>query len=399
MTVGRRPAFVGVARHDEEVSLTGLPFLVVLLLLAVALMAGTLISWDRWPGRLALPARILSLVLMMVLGAALAGDAVNRSFDFYSSFGDLLGLRSAASTPVTASGPRQSSNVVIGTPDWMRAGRLNAARSRGELVTVTFAGPDSHLERDGLVYLPAAYFTGSADRRFAAVELFPGYPGRPSDYERHLGIDRLLDAEIKDGRLPPVVAVLPRTYTRGSSECVDAVRGERNATFLSVDVPQDVIAALRVLPGRAWGAAGYSTGGFCAVNLGLHHPERYAAAASLSGFFTAGEDPGSGRLYAGSGTARRLNSPLWWAQHRHPAAPPLYLFASTGDPAAVREQRAMRQALHRYAAALPTEAVLLPEGGHNYSTFGAGLGPALDWLAGYLPGPLRPAMQLPAAPG
>jgi S-formylglutathione hydrolase FrmB len=139
---------------------------------------------------------------------------------------------------------------------------------------------------------------------------------------------------------------------------------------------------------RSWATLGISTGGFCAVNLGLRHPGRYAAAASLSGYFTAGEDPGTPALYQGARFASRENSPIWWVRYRAPAAPALYLSASAGDPDAMREARAMTAALRRYAGSLPNTTALASSGGHNWGVFSAAFGPAIDWIAQYLPGPL-----------
>ena len=40
-----------------------------------------------------------------------------------------------------------------------------------------------------------------------------------------------------------------------------------------------------------------------AINLASHHPDLYAGAASLSGYFQPAQDPGTARLYAKSKTA------------------------------------------------------------------------------------------------
>lgn len=193
---------------------------------------------------------------------------------------------------------------------------------------------------------------GQCGVRFDVVEMFHGTPSGPGNVTDELHIAQLLDTEIAAGRIPPVIAALPTTYEHQSSECVDAVRGERDETFLAVDVPADVEARFPVVPGRSFAAFGYSTGGFCAVNLALHPPDRYAAAASLSGYFTAGTAPGTSRLHPGNRTALLRNSPLWWVSHRPATAPPLYLFASIGDH--TRPNRVRQEAGH--AAAIRSRA-------------------------------------------
>ncbi len=376
-------------------SLTGWPFLTLLLVITVVAMAGVYITWTRWPRPVALPLRILSLVLMMVLGASLGGDLLNRSYDFYSSFGDLVGRPPNAHAYAALDPPRTAARVHIVDPRWLALAKRSAKLGEGTLLNVTFPGARSGITREGEIYLPAAYFTEGSDRYFAAIELFHGFPGHPHDFT-NLDVAKQLDTEIKAGRIPPLVAVIPHTYDTASTECVDGIDGEHDATYLAEDVYDDVINTFRVQAGRTWATLGISTGGFCAVNLALHHPERYAAAASLSGYFTAGEDPDTGRLYGGHGKfSRDANSPLWWVTHRSPVAPPIYLFASAGDPSAVREAQIMAAALAKHARGLPTDYDELPSGGHNWGVWSVAFSPAVDWIAQYLPAPLTPAKVLP----
>jgi S-formylglutathione hydrolase FrmB len=227
--------------------------------------------------------------------------------------------------------------------------------------------------------------------------MFHGTPGRARNYADQIGIEAVLDAEITARRMPPVLAVIPTIYQGRVTDCLDVPHGERDETYLAVDVPADVASTFRVLPGRSYGLLGYSTGGFCAANLGLHHPDRYAAVASLSGFYTAGEDPGTGRFFVHNTAGLHRNSPLWWVTHRSPTGPPLYLLASTGDPGGAREEHAMALALHKHAPQLPTYAAIVP-GGHSFRVWKAGLPAVLDWIGGYLPVALAPALRLPRLP-
>lgn len=373
-------------------TLTGLPFLLLLLLGAVLLIVGTYLAWPRWPHRVAPFARVACLLVLMGWGALVVGDQINRTFGFYSSLADLLGSTPSAHSLAVLSGPRPEAGVLVTTPDWGTIGETNARLGRGEMLNVIFRGTRSHITRNGQVYLPAAYFLGRGDRRFGAIEFFHGYPGQPDQFQHLLGITNRLDQEIAAGRIPPVIGVFPRTFIGHTSECVNAVGGQQNATYLTVDVQEDMINSFRVLPGRSWAALGVSTGGFCAANLGLQNPERFSAIASLSGYFTAGEDIGAGSLYRGSRTARHENSPIWWVQHRAPTSPAMYLFASGGDPGAVREVKALRAVQKKYARALPMTVSLALRGGHNWKVWAGTIDPALDWLGAYLPAPLAPPL-------
>jgi S-formylglutathione hydrolase FrmB len=370
-------------------TLTGWPIMLLLGMIGLMCAVGTSLLWNRWPGWWALPGRAVSLLLVMVLGGVLALAQVNRSYGFYTSVSDLLGRPASPRSLAMPAHPGTGSQVIVLTPDWAALGRRDSRHGRGLLLNVLYPGMRSGLTHHGLLYLPAAYFTGNAQRRFAAVEVFHGYPGSPETFPQLMNIQARLETEIAAGRIPPVVLVIPQVYAGGhSSECVNAVHGEQWETYLSGDVLDDVTRTFRVDASRSWATLGISTGGFCAANVALHHPERYAAAASISGYFTAGQDPGTPSLYQGSRFASRDNSPLWWVRYRNPVAPPLFLSASGGDPGAMGEARAMTATLRHYAPSLPTTTMLTASGGHNWGVFAAAFGPAIDWIAQYLPGPL-----------
>ena len=382
----------------SAVNLFGLPFLAVVGAAAVGVPATTWWLWLRWPRRTIAAGRVLSLSAVMVVGALLAGTLINRQFGLYASLGDLTGdIR--ASAPVRAQTGKAPSGLLIYTRNWQQLGQHAQSRGHGIVVRVRFDGPTSGITRAGLLYIPAAYFI---DRGLAlpVIELFAGHPGRPTNYVKQLHIGLLLDREIAARRMPPVLAALPATYQGRASECVDAVRGERDETYLTRDVPADLRLMFRVPPGPSYGALGYSEGGFCAVNLALHHPERYAAAASLSGYFEAGIDTGTGpgSVYRGDRAAVDVNSPRWWVSHRSPRRPALFLMASAGDRASVDEDRRLASAARTRAPRLPVVVTQLPAGGHNFGTWSQSLPAALDFLATHLPVPLAPPLRLPLDP-
>lgn len=385
----------------RTVSLLSTGFVLCVLLATLLVLAGVWWLWNRWPRRLAALGRAASLLVVMALGATLAGTLVNRSFAFYASVEDLLGSAAASrqAPPPSFSVSREQGRLTILTPGWRHLVAQRAAVGRGTVLTVEYGGTLTGISRVGALYLPAAYLVGRSVTSFPVVELFHGYPGSTNGFTRQLSIGTVLDSEISAHRLPPVIAAIPQTYEGGRvSECVDAVHGQRNESYLAVDVPADVDSAFRVEPGRSFATLGYSDGAFCAVNLGLHHPDRYAAAASLSGYFTAGLDRGALALYAGGHGARQRNSPLWWVQHRSPTAPALFLNASREDSFSVRQEAGFRAAVRAHAHQLPLSATLLPAGGHNFGTWQVALGPALDFLGRYLPAPLAAPLELPPLP-
>ena len=381
-------------------SLLGTGFLLIVCAVSLVCLAAVWVGWARWPGWFSIPGRVVSLVLVMALGATLSGTVINRQFGFYASWSDLLATSARSYEPphsfTSAAG---DPTLQILTRDWERVGDAAAKVNKGTLLRVVFAGPASGLSRAGLLYLPAAYFTGVTASALPVIEMFHGSPGGPANFDTNLQISAILDAEINAQRLPAVIGAFPTTYVGHPSECVDAVDGERNETYLAVDVPAAIDKTFGRSKGRTFAALGYSEGGFCAVNLGLHHPDRFSAVASLSGYFTAGVDAGTGpnSPYRGNRAAIAENSPLWWVQHRSPTGPAIYLTAGAGDPFAVAQAAGLRDAAKISARRLPITVTTLPASGHNFRTWSESLPAALDFLGAHLPTSLAPPAQLPTA--
>src|SRR6266540_3761045 len=220
-------------------TLTALPFLFLLIGVATALVAATMLLWNRWASWWVPPMRLLCLLCVMAAGAVLAADVVNRSYGFYSSLDDLLGRVPANAGANTAPVPD------LRVP----------ANERGRVVQVRLGGARAGITRDAQVYLPAAYFRPSqARRRFPVVELFHGYPGNPGNWIRQMHLAQVLDAEIASRHLPAVIAVVPTDDDPGrDSECVNAVRGQQDETYLAVDVPADIRHDFRALDTPAAG--------------------------------------------------------------------------------------------------------------------------------------------------
>ena len=381
-------------------SLLGTGFLLTVCAVSLVCLAAVWVGWARWPGRLAVPGRAVSLLLVMALGAALSGAQVNRQFGFYATWSDLLASSARSyEPPHSFTSAAADPSLQILTPDWEKVGAAAAKAARGTLLRVVFTGSASGISRPGLLYLPADYFTGVAASSLPVIEMFHGAPGGPTNFDTNLKIADVLDTEINAHRLPAVIAAFPTSYVGRPGECVDAVGGERNETYLAVEVPADIDETFRRTPGRSFAALGFSEGGFCAVNLGLHHPDRFSAVASLSGYFTAGTDTGTGANspYRGSRSAIAENSPLWWVQHRSPTGPALYLTAGADDPYAVAQAAGLRAAARTAARRLPVTVTTLPASGHNFRTWSQSLPAALDFLGAHLPVALAPALELPAA--
>jgi enterochelin esterase-like enzyme len=341
-------------------------------LLAVAVTAGTAIVlafvWDRTGG--VRRAGVLAACVLSLLGTAAL--QLNRMTEAYPSWSALDG---AGPEPLPA-------RAATPAPD-----RLPGS----QMLRLSVAGAASRLTLPMYVYLPPGY-AQLPHLRYPVIEALHGYPGSPRTWIQRLDIRRHLDAEIAAGRMAPTVVLLPAQTPSQllDTECTDLARGPKAETFLTVDVPAYAAAHLRIRTDRAgWGLTGYSAGGYCAINLGLRHPGRYAAAAALSGY----ADPG---IAVGDGSEKTTNNDDWRLIHLPQPRLSLYLAWSDDDAPALRES--LRLARHARSPLRVTTAVVR-HGGHNDATWQEMEAPAFDWLSAHLARPLLiPAASPAAAP-
>jgi S-formylglutathione hydrolase FrmB len=264
-----------------------------------------------------------------------------------------------------------------------------AGASGGRVVAFTVNGKASGISLRAFAYLPPGYDDEPlSGQRLPVIEALAGFPGSPSTWLKALEAPRILDEEITSGRMAPTVVVFPYQVLSNAhdTECVNEVGGIQMDTFLTTDVPEAVTRLFRVRTDAAgWGLIGYSAGAFCAVNLTLRHPDRYSAAASLSGYFRALTDKTTGDLYKGNIDARNQNSPLWRVQNLPLPRVALYLAAAKDDAFEYRELQQFVAATH---SPLRVTTQSLPQGGHTRKVWKALAAPAFDWLSSWLAGPV-----------
>lgn len=370
--------------------LTSGAFEIVSAVLALAVVAAVPLLWDG--GRWRLAVRSVSVVLATVLVVLAAGVFVNAQGGFYPSwaavFGrDQVGLDGGASGVTAdlsgAHGRRQVDRALAGLPRDMRPGG-------SALVKIQLDGRRSQISRPAALYLPAAYFSAAApDLRFPVLEVLTGSPGSPGAELVHLRVADYLDRAIARGWMPPTVMVIPQTNASPlrDSECTDGVGGLSTDTYLTADLHDDLVRDFRVRSDRGgWALLGNSTGGYCAVNLVLRHPQWYASAVSLSGYFKPLSDVTTGNLFRGRPDVRNANDPSWTVRHWPP--PPVALYLVAGDRGTEGGDMLKFAALARPPLAVTT--VRIPGAGHLFSSWRTEMPPALSWLGGHLGAPQAP---------
>ena len=187
-----------------------------------------------------------------------------------------------------------------------------------------------------------------------------GLPGSSSDLAR-LGLARQLDAILRTGQVPPFVLAAPDGNATGidDPEWADSRDGAlRLERFVTEALPRAVEGnyprprALRAL-------AGFSMGGYGAMNLALRHPSLYGQVASLAGYFKV-DDPSG--VFGGDAATRTANSP----DHRIAAAQGMRVLLSEGDhddePVVMGEAQRFAGLL-RESGVQPS--VRIPDAGHD----------------------------------
>ncbi|BFU44494.1 alpha/beta hydrolase [Krasilnikovia sp. MM14-A1004] len=307
--------------------------------------------WDR-----ARPvARAVAVTASVVSVLATAGLELNRLTETYPTWSALVGA-----APGSPSGP---------------SGAVAAAATGSQLVTITVAGPHTGMTMPVYVYLPAAYRSPAGRQtRFPVIEALHGYPGSPRTWLNRLDVRAHLDAEIAAGRMAPTVVVFPYLTPAPllDTECTDLVRGPKAETYLGLDVPAAIRREFRVRADRAgWALTGFSAGGYCATDLLLRHPDRYTAAASLSGYATPG-------IAIGDGSEHTTADDAWRLRHLPAPAAALYLGYAADDTHAARDARLLAR-LARFPLEVTTAVVA--HGGHSDAVWQTMEAPAFDWLS------------------
>lgn len=126
------------------------------------------------------------------------------------------------------------------------------------------------------VALPAGYPHGAA--RYPVLYLLHGLDGHYTDWTERTSLASHL-AGIN------LIVVMPEGANSWYVNWLEGTR-ERWEDYLAGDLVAEIDARFATMPDRAARfIAGLSMGGYGAIRMGLKHPERYAAAASLSGAF------------------------------------------------------------------------------------------------------------------
>jgi len=335
-------------------------------------------------------AACLAFLPAMLFGVA----AVNKYYDYYqnwnSAISDLTNANPGTGAPAGAGG----TGVRLSTFHGASIDRPLAAQD-GYTLHLTVRGRLSHIKRSVYVYLPPQYFQPEyRNYRFPAIELLHGFPGQPQDWITVVGVTTTLQQLIAANLARPAVLVMPDVNGGRaiSLQCLNQVHGPQDATYLAEDLPASIAQTLRVQPpGRAWGIAGYSEGGFCAANLGLRYGTRFGYSGVLSGYFQpldnqVGHPARLVNPFGGSARLKRENTPtdLVTSLRAGTPVPQFWLGVGSGDRSDLRNAEVFAQLLQVRQPGVTLKVVR--GGGHTMYTWRGLMPSLLEWMTPRLAG-------------
>jgi enterochelin esterase-like enzyme len=368
---------------------------------AVAVLAGFLLlrRWrltgrlgaHRGVHRLPQPRRRVAVTVIATscLLGLLAGAAFVNAFVGYlptnAAIAQAIGLSQVAVAPPAPAAPRPTAAQRAHLASVSRSGRTHSALPRQ---TTAAPGPGSVVRADipapGLgvtagttyIYLPPGYSTATG--RYPVIYLVHGFPGAPPDWFRTAQADQIATALIHANLLPPAILVAvdangDRGFTH-DTECLDAVHGAQVQTYLTGTVVHYLDSHFRTLPDAADRViGGMSSGGYCALNLGLRHQNEFSTVLAMEPYGTPGI-PALRNLLGGNQALYRANSPISYVptmRFSHPMA----FFVDVGANSSPRNARALTRQLQTRGQVV--EYRVEPGVGHTWNEAREGLPYAL----------------------
>ncbi|MER5888395.1 alpha/beta hydrolase-fold protein [Streptomyces sp. NPDC001941] len=361
-------------------SLTGTPFFVTAIVLAVFAVLLPLALWSRVRGPALVRgfARLLMVGFVQVTAVTVVFVAVNNSNSLYDSWGDLLGTSDNVGQAKDLGPDGTGGKKLDQLPRMKQAFDPAGDGDLGPgVLKTTLDGKVSGIKAEVYVWLPPQYDDPAyKDKKFPVVQVLSGYPGSPKAWFGSLHANEKLAPLMKRGKVAPFILVAPRTtLLPGADTGCANIPGKANAdSWLSVDVRKMVTDTFRASDKASdWAVAGYSAGAHCAAKLAIAHPDRYAAAVSMSGY----NDPAAERdsLTAKTPELRRENNPL--NMLKAAAAPPRISLLFTG-----KGRDGYQQGLDLRRAAKPPTRVdaRQVDGSHTTLTWKRQVESVFEWL-------------------
>jgi enterochelin esterase-like enzyme len=194
--------------------------------------------------------------------------------------------------PFAVPAPRATRTVVVAPPvppaaPWPEPVTVSSDAAGSSIASITYASRALGWRDQYLVYLPPGY-RAKGTRRYPVLYLLHG-DNEPASSFLRLGLQPTLDRLIRSHAIAPLIAVMlqgaPLTNNwRNTYGTAGRTEPQYNAYIGELQQLTDRV--LPTIPDRASrGIAGYSMGGFGAMNVALTQLRSYSVVESWEGFF------------------------------------------------------------------------------------------------------------------
>ena len=327
-------------------------------------------KWHHITGRVSI------IIFIQVMALASAGITINRAGEFYASWGDLFGSKKQLSKIAIA----PNLLAEISAKDIFSAKKT----AGGSLIfREVIKGAHSGIADVVYVVLPpkiaaqmeANPSSPSVGSDYQVVELFPGYPGVPQTWIGSMGGITTLENLENTGAVQNTIAIIPAINVAPGedTECLNFVGGPQVETWITSDMHEFATKFIGV-DSRPWTSFGYSTGGWCAAEVAIRHPDLYSNAVSLAGYFKP--------LFSLGVSKREKNFltteyDLIAALKKSRTPVHLMIIASQKDKFT---NKAAQDFMNSSASLIPIRYVPIPIGGHNTNVWKPFVSTAFQWI-------------------
>jgi S-formylglutathione hydrolase FrmB len=213
-------------------------------------------------------------------------------------------VTTAASTP-TGSSASLTESYRQRCDASLRATLPPVTKGKSSLRELRLRSPDSSRRlRQVFVYRPA----GAVDiSRLPILYYLHGLPGSASGFWTSGNGKQLLDAQFARGAAPFEVVTLDGNGTKHpDTEWADSIDGTDKVESFLLDTVIPAVEGNHRRDACHRAIAGFSMGGYGAMNLAQRHPDTFGQVAAIAGYFHI-DDPD--RVFGGQAAVERANSP------------------------------------------------------------------------------------------
>ena len=321
-------------------------------------------------------ARFSAIIFIQLFALASTLITINRAGEFYASWGDLFGSKSQlAKIAVQPELIAQISAKDIAGAKKTAGGSL--------IFREVIVGATSKIADVVYVVLPpkiaaqmqANLSSPTIGSDYQVVELFPGYPGVPQAWIGSLSGIQTLEKLENAGTVQNTIAIIPAINVAPGqdTECLNFVGGPDVETWITTDMRAFATKFIG-LDNRPWTSFGYSTGGWCAAEVAIRHPDLYNNAVSLAGYFKPTFSIGISKHEKNFLLSKY---DLITALKKAPTGVHMMIIASQKDKFT---NLAAKNFMSAATGLIPIRYVSIPQGGHNTNVWKPFVSTAFEWI-------------------